>query len=276
MVQISELSSLLGTLATSIDILQAELLRQGLSEPSLCTSRPHPLDDPSYLSPPKMYEAQRIAFGCLAILHFGLLEQLFSSGEVPGLRLVTELGIYEILEEVKDPEVGESLQVIAAETSTDASKLGTKHSASLTTRGWFRETKLGHFANSRRSHTLKMGSKGYYVAKNMRALFYTRSVGKLLELMTHSDETFRMSRNPAKTGWNLYTNSPMPVFGSGGLLHTNIEEGKKFALAVTGFGSSSNNAVMQDIPWMDIAKDVDAIVDIGGSQGALCCDLAMA
>ncbi|TFK53077.1 hypothetical protein OE88DRAFT_1627124 [Heliocybe sulcata] len=281
MAQTSELSSLLHTLTASIDILKAEFVRQGVPEPSLCTSRPHPLDHISYLSPPRMYEAQRAALGCLDRLRLlvenpfeAVVKTSFASGEMPGLRLAAQLDLHEILEEAEDPETGEQLQVIAAKTGTNCSKLGSIRRLLITHR-WFRETKPGYFANSRRSHTLKKGSQSYYVAKNM-TYFVHGSASKIPDLMTHPDERVRMSRDPASTGWNLYTNTPLPVFGAGGLLDTDSEEAEKFALAVAGFGSATNNAVVRDVPWIHLAKDMGAIVDVGGGQGTLCCDLAIA
>ena len=62
---ISELTSLQNTLNTAIDTFKAELAAQNLTEPSLNTSKPHPIDEITYLPTPAMYEARRVALASL-------------------------------------------------------------------------------------------------------------------------------------------------------------------------------------------------------------------
>ena len=62
---ISELSSLQKTLNIAIDTFKAELAAQNLTEPSLNTSKPHPIDEITYLPTPAMYEARRVALASL-------------------------------------------------------------------------------------------------------------------------------------------------------------------------------------------------------------------
>ena len=40
-------------------------------------------------------------------------------------------------------------------------------------------------------------------------------------------------------------------------------------------GPTSDPGVAADFPWAEIAKGKDAIVDVGGGQGTLCCSLAV-
>ncbi|TFK53079.1 S-adenosyl-L-methionine-dependent methyltransferase [Heliocybe sulcata] len=282
MAQISELSSLLETLTVSIDTFKAELARQNLPEPSLCSSQPHAIDSPSYLSPPLMYEAQRIAVTCLDQLRL-LLENpsevvvrtSMSSAEVPGLRLAVELDLHHVLDKAHDPEQGVHIRVIAQETETDALKLGKHVMRNLVIHGWFRETQHGTFANNRRSHTLKKDSAGYHAIRNIARLSYG-AVGSLPDALAHPDETFRMSRAPSKAAWNLHMNSDIHVFGAGGWLDTHPEEGKRFAQGGAGVGSVSEKSVIQDIPWQDMLTGLDGLVDVGGGHGTFCCKLAMA
>lgn len=39
-------------------------------------------------------------------------------------------------------------------------------------------------------------------------------------------------------------------------------------------GPTSDPGVAADFPWAEIAHGKDAIVDVGGGQGTLCCSLA--
>jgi hypothetical protein len=41
-----------------------------------------------------------------------------------------------------------------------------------------------------------------------------------------------------------------------------------------GLGPSSDPGVAADFPWVEICKGKDALVDVGGGQGTLCCSLA--
>ena len=71
---ISELTSLQKTLNAAIDTFKAELAAQNLTEPSLNTSKLHPIDEITYLPTPAMYEARRAA---LASLVWSFLLRLF-------------------------------------------------------------------------------------------------------------------------------------------------------------------------------------------------------
>jgi hypothetical protein len=61
----SELTSLQRTFNAAIDTFKAELAAQNLPELSLNTSKPHPIDEVTYLLTPAMYEARRAALASL-------------------------------------------------------------------------------------------------------------------------------------------------------------------------------------------------------------------
>ncbi|KZT22265.1 S-adenosyl-L-methionine-dependent methyltransferase [Neolentinus lepideus HHB14362 ss-1] len=281
MAVVSEITSLLETLTTSIEVFKAELVRQAFPEPSLMTSKPHPIDDPAYVTPPMMYEARRLAVSSLERLKL-LLESpseavastSLAAAEIQGLRLVAELGIHEVLEDATNAEEGVYIRLIAEKTKTDSLKLEGILRL-LANAGWFRETRPGYFANNRRSHTLKAGSKGHYAAKNM-IYYMANCISKLPEAMTHPDESFRMSRSPDKTAWNLFSGNELPFHGSHSWVQEKPGEAEKFGLGMGGMGVASDKGVAFDVPWVDLAKGKDAIVDVGGGQGTLCCSLAAA
>ena len=146
---ISELTSLQQTLNAAIDAFKAELAAQNLPEPSLNTSKSHPIDDIAYLPTPAMYEARRAALASLVcsrairlmLLYFwlirfriqGLIKSLVQSPydaltantwmvlEVAGVRLTAEIGLATIL---GDSEEGLSISEIAKKTNVDGIKLG--------------------------------------------------------------------------------------------------------------------------------------------------------
>jgi len=55
------------------------------------------------------------------------------------------------------------------------------------------------------------------------------------------------------------------------MLETNI---LFFTTRMGAVGPTSDPGVAADFPWAAIAKGKDAIVDVGGGQGTLCCSLA--
>lgn len=277
----SEISSLLETLTASIEVFKAELVRQQLPEPSLRTSKPHPIDDPSYIPSPAMYEARRLAVGslnCLKLIIENPAEAALSIHadieEVQGLRVSTQVDLHQVLESAADPDSGESIETIAIKTKIHPLKLGAVLRF-LAYRGWYREPRPGHFANSRRSHALKKDSPGYHVVHNLCDLGY-KYTAKLPEALTHPDESFRMALDVTHTALNLAYDTDLPFFGAESWTSKYPADAQTFALGMGGMGAGSNNGVAYDFPWVDLAKDKDAVVDVGGGQGTLCCTLAAA
>lgn len=281
MAPVSEISSLLETLTSAIDVFKAELARQRLPEPSLFMSGPHPIDDVSYLPPPAMYEARRLALASLNSLKL-LLENpvetaantVRESAEIQGVRLSAEIGLCEILDSAPQRDVGECVAVVAEKAKMHPMKLeGVLRF--LAYRGWFRETKPGYFANTRRSHALKKDTPSYCVVRYMYDWQY-RTFGKLPEALTHPDESFRMATDVTHTAWNLAYDTDLPFLGAESWTAKYPDEARKFALGMGGLGVCSDNAVLHDFPWVEYVKGKDAVVDVGGGQGTLACSLAAA
>ncbi len=63
---ITELDALQRTLNHAIDTFRSELAAAKLPPLSLNATEPHPLDDCTYLPPPRLYEARRLALGMYA------------------------------------------------------------------------------------------------------------------------------------------------------------------------------------------------------------------
>jgi hypothetical protein len=89
---ISELTSLQNTLNVAIDTFKAELAAQNLTEPSLNTSKPHPIDEITYLPTPAMYEARRVALASLVCQCSSLITLCLSVDSV--------IGTYKILDPI--------------------------------------------------------------------------------------------------------------------------------------------------------------------------------
>ncbi|KAF9526425.1 S-adenosyl-L-methionine-dependent methyltransferase [Crepidotus variabilis] len=273
---LSELTSLQNTLNAAIDTFKAELAAQNLSEPSLNTSKAHPIDDIAYLPTPAMYEARRAALASL-----GLIKSLIQSPydalaantwmvlEVAGVRLTAEIGLATLL---GDSEEGMSLADIAAKTSVDGLKLE-RVIRLLITQGWFREAKPGYFANNRLSNLIKKDLPGFALATYMNDLFNKISAS-FSEMVNHPDPEFRKNNDPFHTAFQLAFKTNISYFGADGWLTKDPEEAIKFGLSMGAVGPTSDPGVIADFAWDALAQGKDAIVDVGGGQGTLCCSLA--
>jgi len=273
---ISELTSLQNTLNLAIDTFKAELAAQNLTEPSLNTSKLHPIDEVTYLPTPAMYEARRVALASL-----GLIKSLIQSPydaltantwmvlEVAGVRLTAEIGLATVL---GDSEDGLSIQEIAEKTGVDPLKLE-RVLRLLITQGWFREPSQGYFANNRLSNLIKKDQNGYHLATYMNDLFNKISAS-FSEMINHPDIDFRKNTDPLHTAFQLAFKTDISYFGADGWLTKHPQEAIEFGLSMGAVGPTSDPGVAADFPWDAITKGKDGIVDVGGGQGTLCCSLA--
>ncbi|KAJ8083530.1 hypothetical protein PM082_009404 [Marasmius tenuissimus] len=289
---LSELTSLQQTLNEAIDVYKAELAAQNIPEPSLNTSKPHPTDDAAYLPTPAMYEAQRTALASLGLIktlvqnpHDTVLAMSWASMEVASVRLAAEIGLASVL---GDSDEGLNVKDIEDKTGVDGLKIGVLQVVHLCailtvrpervlrlliTQGWFRETKPGYFANNRTSNLIKRDQPGRHLSTYLNERFHKTSV-YLPEMLAHPDPEWRKSDSPLKTAFQLYYKTDLPLTGEVSWLTTNPEEATGFALAMGALGPTSDPGVVADFPWVEIAEGKEAIVDVGGGQGTLCCSLA--
>lgn len=273
---LSELTSLQKTLNSAIDAFKAELAAQNLAEPSLNTSKPHPIDDITYLPTPAMYEARRVALASLGLIksliqspYDALAANTWMTLEVAGVRLAAEIGLATVL---GDSEDGLSINEIAEKTNVDGIKLE-RVLRLLLTQGWFRETEQGYFANNRLSNLIKKDQPGFHLATYMNDLFNKVSVG-FSEMLNHPDPEFKKNTDPFHTAFQLSYKTDVAFFGAGGWLTKDPQEAVKFGLSMGAVGPTSDPGVAADFPWGDVADGMDAVVDVGGGQGTLCCSLA--
>ena len=83
------MSSFLGDLRKlrngSLDTLEEELAAHDLPELTFEPS-PHPLDDPAFLAPPKLFKARRVALSGMGMLQVLINPACITSYEVSGFR----------------------------------------------------------------------------------------------------------------------------------------------------------------------------------------------
>jgi len=274
---LSEITSLQNTLNSAIDAFKAELAAQNLLEPSLNTSKPHPIDEITYVPTPVMYEARRVAVASLGLLkslvqspYDALAANTWMTIEAASVRLAGDIGLASVL---GNSEEGMSMQEIADKTGVDGAKLE-RVIRLLMCQGWFREPKPGYFANNRLSNLIKKDQPGYHLATYMNDLFSKVTVA-FPDMLNHPDPEFRKNTDPLHTAFQLSHKTDMSFFGGGGWLTKDPQEAIKFGLALGAVGPTSDPGVAADFPWAETVKGKDAIVDVGGGQGTLCCSLAV-
>lgn len=143
----------------------------------------------------------------------------------------------------------------------------------LVTQGWYREPSQGRFANNRLSNLIKKDATGWHLITYMNELFH-RISEKLPAHLAHKDEAFRNAVDGTHTAWNLAYDTPVPFFGADGWLTKDPAEALRFGLSMGAVGPTSDPGVAADFPWEKLAAGKDAVVDVGGGQGTLCCSLA--
>ncbi|TFK53266.1 S-adenosyl-L-methionine-dependent methyltransferase [Heliocybe sulcata] len=278
--QLSQLKSLQDTLNAAIDTFKSELEKQQLPEPSLTTSKPHPIDEITYIPTPAMYEARRAGVAACTLIKY-LLESPYDALsantwmtlESSSIRLAADLGLADILASCPDPEVGLSVDEIAKKTEVDAAKLE-RVLRLLVSQCWFRETKQGYFANNRRSLLVQKSQPAWHLVTFMNEMFHRISCA-FPEHVNNPSKDFRFASDPHHTAWNIAYNTELPYFGANSWLTNNPGEAEKFGLAMGAVGPTSDPGVAADFPWAEIAEGRDAIIDVGGGQGTLCCSLAL-
>ncbi|KAG6830907.1 hypothetical protein H0H92_014058 [Tricholoma furcatifolium] len=274
---LSEITSLQNTLNNALEVFKTELEAQNLSEPSLNTSKVHHIDDITYLPTPAMFEARRVALASLGLLrslvqspYDALAANTLMTLESACVRLAAEIDLASVL---GDSEDGVPIDEIAKKTNVDGLKLE-RVLRLLVTQGWFREPKHGYFANNRLSNLIKKSQPGFHLATYMNDLLNKVTV-EFSEMINHPDPEFRKSNDPFHTAFQLSYKTDVAFFGADGWLTKDAEEAKKFGLSMGAVGPTSDPGVAADFPWAEIAKGKDAIVDVGGGQGTLCCSLAV-
>lgn len=273
---VSEIVSLQITLNQALDTLRAEILAQNFPEPSLNTSQPHPIDDITYLSSPVMFEARRAALACLGLLtalvqppYDALATTTYSSHESACLRLAADLELATI---IGDSEDGIGLTELATKTGIQELKLE-QVLRCLITQGWFREPREGYFANNRLSNIIKKDQPGSHITVLNQV--HSKSAAYFPDMINHPDPEYRKKTDPSHCSFQLAYKTELPFFGSVSWCSEWPEYATKFALAMGAIGPTTDPGVAADFPWSEICKGKDALIDVGGGQGTLCCSLAI-
>ncbi|KAK7014197.1 putative O-methyltransferase [Favolaschia claudopus] len=259
--KMDELDALQASLNCALDALRDELSAQNLPPLSSTATEQHPLDDPAYLSSPRIFEARRLALGCIGQLrnllqvpYEKVVEQSFAVYDTACMNIAVSTGMIDILAESPALSVVELAKRLDLHPIKVATVL-----RYLATQGWLIEHEYNVFSLAR---------PGLELRKEHNGRVWTGTPGKprvamsLLDMMTLPDCKFSTSRE--KTAFQLSHNTSLSLFDH---LKAHPAEFEQWSKSVRSLGAASQKALINDYPWASL--DSKTFVDCGGGHGYL-------
>ncbi|OBZ67731.1 hypothetical protein A0H81_12112 [Grifola frondosa] len=233
----------------AINAVRQELADAGLPPLSSTAVEPHPLDSPSYLPSPRLFEARRLALACIGQLKSLLqlpfqqvVEQTFGSYHSACIDVFVQTGIVDYMASMPNISAGTHVNEIGSHVDLDSRKLTTVLRY-LSGHGWVRETAEAVFALNRQGLELVAGRNGWTYA------------------VTPMEPTDRL---PAG---QQYKSVALSVARSAPRLLASYADG------IQVVGECYALGVLADYPWNALPA-TQTLVDCGGGQGALTIALA--
>ncbi|OBZ69448.1 O-methyltransferase 7 [Grifola frondosa] len=243
----SELDTLQVLMNTSIDAIRQELAAGGLPSLSSRTAERHPMDDPSFLPSPRLFEARRLAIACIVgiqsffaydpfIKLCFVVEQSFAPYHTASIDVLLTTGLIDYMGSLPNVSAGVHADELGERFDLDPRKL-TTILRFLSTNGWVSETTESVFVLNRPALELVEGRDGRACAEFPRE---AQVSAVLQDWITHKD--WRHSQSASETA-------------------------KQFAVAVQAIGNCYSPGVLADYPWRSLPP-TQTLVDCGGGQGA--------
>ncbi|KAF8997195.1 S-adenosyl-L-methionine-dependent methyltransferase [Cyathus striatus] len=262
-----ELESLRRTLNLAIDAIQDEIKTHELPQFSNFSLEPHPMDDTTFICPPRLHEARKLALATMGQLrnliqrpYERVVEQSSAVLQTSGLDILIKTGILDMLGNAPNPTIGLSVQSLENDLDLDSNKLSTVLRY-MAAQGWLHETTEGVFALTRLALELREGELGRKWAINPgRAKLAMASLSQI----THSDREYRYSRRPDQAAFQLAYKTDKSVFG---YMKEHPDELKLFSGAIQAIGDAYQVPLETDYAWNKF--DSYKFVDIGGGKGNL-------
>ncbi|TFY81660.1 hypothetical protein EWM64_g2351 [Hericium alpestre] len=268
--RLQELDALQDTLNQSLNAVRDEIKRHALPELSNFASQPHPLDDPTFVCPPRLYEARRLALATVGQLKHLLqrpyekvVEQSCAVYDTACLDILVKTGILDRLANRANSPEGLHVRNLQAELDLDAVKL-TPMLRYLASQGWLNETSEGVFALTRSALELRKGNNG---RKWIMTPGKPKVATSLLPQITHPE--WKYSRRPDQTAFQLGNDTSLSLFA---WMKERPEELTQWASSVQSLGDAYHSAIINDFPWQKFSSRT--FVDCGGGQGNLSVSLA--
>ncbi|THG94085.1 hypothetical protein EW026_g7313 [Hermanssonia centrifuga] len=267
---ITELDALQRTLNHAIDTFRRELAAAKLPPLSLNATKPHPLDDCTYLPPPRLYEARRLALASIgqlkSLLQFPfekVVEEAYGVYDQACLDVMIHTGLVECLAGASDRQKGLHVSEIQKALDIDSRKL-TIILRYLSTGCWVRETDEGVFTLNRPSLELLQGTNGRRFLSNPHG---PGLASALVEWLQHPE--WKYSDSVTHTPVQIVHKTDLPIFD---WLKTRPDDLFLVAEGIRSFGDAHVRGVIADYPWGSL--EGQTVVDCGGGQGSLAVQLA--
>ncbi|OCH89300.1 S-adenosyl-L-methionine-dependent methyltransferase [Obba rivulosa] len=269
---VDELDALQNSLNQALNAVRDELDVHRLPKLSNFALEPHPLDEPTFICPPRLYEARRLALATIGQLksllqrpYDKVVEQSTAVYQTACLDLVVKTGILDKLAESEDCASGLSVLTLQNEFDMDSMKMTTVLRY-LAAQGWLRETTEGAFTLTRPALELRHGRNG-------RKWIMTEGKPKvamaLMQQLSHPNRAWRYSRQADQTAYQIAFNTDMTLFA---WLKQRPDELRQWASSVQSLGDSHSCSILNDFQWEKFAKRT--LVDVGGGQGNMTISLA--
>ncbi|KAJ7573938.1 S-adenosyl-L-methionine-dependent methyltransferase [Mycena floridula] len=279
-----ELYCLQQTLNSAIDAIRNEISLHGLPNLSTLSNDRHPMDDPTFIPSPRLFEARKLALGkesslCCTFMVFHLLldlnslyfqgqirnilqqpyervvEQSFAPYDTACLDIAVKTGIIDILVE---PSEGVTVTEIGRKLLLDVNKLR-MILRYLATQGWFMEVSEDTFTLTRAALELAQGTNGRNWVLTPGKL---KVASSLLDTMTHPE--WKFSTSATETAFQLSHDTDLSLFE---WLKERPEELLQWSKSVKSLGSVYEHALALDYPWECLSPG--SFLDCGGGQGYL-------
>ncbi|KAI0260753.1 S-adenosyl-L-methionine-dependent methyltransferase [Gloeopeniophorella convolvens] len=268
---LSELDSLQASINEALNAIRDEIRQNKLPELSNHASERHPLDEPTFVCSPRLYEARRLALASIGQLknllqppYEKVVEQSFAVYDTATLDILVKTGIYDRLaDKTSTPAEGASVLDLQREFDIDAVKL-TVILRFLASQGWLHETSEGTFTLTRPALELQVGNNG------RKWIMTEGKPSYALALMSHiTHPEWKYSRQPNHTAFQLAKRTPLTLFA---WMKQHPEYLTQWASSVQSLGDAYYSAIIRDFPWQKF--DSYTFVDCGGGQGNLSISLA--
>ncbi|KAI0067078.1 S-adenosyl-L-methionine-dependent methyltransferase [Artomyces pyxidatus] len=265
-----ELESLQATMNHALDAVRDEIKRNKLPELSNYATEPHPLDNPAFVCPSRLYEARRLALATIGQLksllqqpYEKVVEQSCAVYDTAALDIFVKTGVIDRLADHSTPPEGLHVQELQKQFDLDAVKLAVILRY-LASQGWLHETREGVFALTRPALELRKGNNG---RKWILTPGKPKVAQSLLTQITHPE--WKYSRQPDQTAFQLANDTPLTLFA---WMKQRPDELTQWASSVQSLGDAYHSAIINDFPWR--RWDGRTFIDCGGGQGNLSISLS--
>ncbi|KAG1728779.1 S-adenosyl-L-methionine-dependent methyltransferase [Suillus lakei] len=265
---LSELDVLQHCLNQALDSFRVELVNAGLPPLSNYPAQAHPLDNPDLLTPPRLYDARRLAIGglrfqgqlkaLLQVPYEKVVEQSTAVYDTACLDIFVQSGIVDVLADKSCIERGLHIFELHQKLDLSAIRLATVLRY-LASQGWVHEKSQDVFALNRSALELLPGHNGRIWSLTPGK---PKVAASLFQFMT--DPCWKYSTSPAETAFQLSHGTQDTLFA---WLKARPEQLTQWASSVRSFGDADETLLVNNFPWQQL--NTKLIIDCGGGQGCL-------